>query len=199
MVYGNGQKNQLRLIGPTSTRKSQKVVGVFDLMDKKGMSTLKALVDEIRQQRLTGMGIIRKKSKAKTKAKAKGKAIKHEFALGGPFAPTQPITHPMPNTGLQPQLYKQQLTTPTTITPQLAPQLTQQIAQPIAQPVAQPVATTAPATTGAGKFKKPRAKAKSKKLKPIKEEEEITIIKPPKMTLDYIDLNNDPYLINRIR
>ena len=102
----------------------------------------------------------------------------------------------MPNTGLQPQLYKQQLTTPTTITPQLTPQLTQQVA---AQPVATTLPTTAPATTGAGKFKKPRAKAKSKKLQPIKEEEEITIIKPPKMTLDYIDLNNDPYLINRIR
>ena len=39
-----------------------------------------------------GSGLIRKKAKAKTKAKAKGKAIKHEFALGGPFAPTQPIT-----------------------------------------------------------------------------------------------------------
>jgi hypothetical protein len=50
-------------------------------MDKKGMSTLKTLVDEIvEQRRLTGMGIIRKKSKAKAKAKAKGKAIKHEYA-----------------------------------------------------------------------------------------------------------------------
>ena len=127
-----------------------------------------------------GSGLIRKKSKAKAKAKAKGKAIKHELALGGLFGPSQPITHPMPNTGIQPQLYKQQLTTPTTITPQLAPQLTQQIAQPIAQPVA---AAQPTAATGAGKFKKPRAKAKSKKLKPIKEEdEEITIIKPPKMT-----------------
>ena len=103
----------------------------------------------------------------------------------------------MPNTGLQPQLYKQQIATPTTITPQLTPQLTQQVA---AQPVATTLPTTAPATTGAGKFKKPRAKAKSKKLKPIKEEdEEKIVIKPPKMILDYIDLNNDPYLINRIR
>ena len=91
------------------------------------------------------MGIIRKKSKskAKAKAKAKGKAIKNEYAVGRPFGPTQPITHPMPNTGLQPQLYKQQIATPTTITPQ--------VAQPVA---AQPVAAT-----GAGKFKKPRAKA----------------------------------------
>jgi hypothetical protein len=136
---------------------------------------------------MTGMGIIRKKSKAKAKGKAKAKSK---------APPPQPINQPIPNTGLQPQLYKQQLTTPTTITPQL----TQQVAQPVAQQVAATLPTTAPATTGAGKFRKPRAKAKSKKLKPIKdEEEEITVIKPPKMTLDYIDLNNDPYLINRIR
>jgi hypothetical protein len=90
---------------------------------------------------MTGTGIIRKKSKAKAKAKAKAKskAIKHEYALGGRSAPPQPINQPMPNTGLQPQLYKQQLATPTTITPQL----TQQVAQPIA---AQPVAATVPTT-----------------------------------------------------
>jgi hypothetical protein len=77
---------KLKLIGRNSNRKSPKVVGVFDTHGQKGMSTLKTLVDEIiEQRRLTGMGIIRKKSKAKAKAKAKakGKAIKHEYALGG--------------------------------------------------------------------------------------------------------------------
>ena len=40
---------------------------------------------------------------------------------------------------------------------------------------------TVQATIGAGRFKKPRAKANSKKLKPIKEDEEIVeVIKPPK-------------------
>ena len=141
-----------KLIGPNSNRKSPKVVGVFNLMDKKGMSTLKALADEIiEQRRLTGMGIIRKKSKAKAKAKAKSKAIKDEYVLGRPFAPPQPINQPIPNTGLQPQLYKQQLITPTTITPQL----TQQVAQPVA---AQPVAAQPVAATGAGKIQKAQSK-----------------------------------------
>jgi hypothetical protein len=56
--------------------------------------------------------------------------------------------------------------------------------------------------SGAGKFKlKPRAKAKTR-LKPIKEEDEEeirTVIKPAKQHLSYLDLNNDPYLINKIR
>ena len=149
-----------KLIGRKSNRKSPKVVGVFNLMDKMGMSTLKTLVDEIiEHRRLTSRGIIRKKSKAK--AKAKGKANKHEFALGGPFGPTPPITHPMPNTGLQPQLYKQHLPTPTTITPQL----TQQVAQPVA---AQPVAAQPVAATGAGKFKSPEQKLNLRSLNQLK-------------------------------
>ena len=55
---------------------------------------------------------------------------------------------------------------------------------------------------GSGKFK-PKAKAKPKakpRLKPIKEDDEIVeLIKPAKNHLSYIDLNNDPYLINKIR
>ena len=60
--------------------------------------------------------------------------------------------------------------------------------------------SAAASSSGAGKFKlKPRAKAKTR-LKPIKEDEEIIeLIKPAKNHLSYIDLNNDPYLINKIR
>ena len=84
----------MKLIGDRSNRKSPKVLGVFNIMDEKGMSTLKNLVDDIREQRLSGMGIITKKSKAKAKAKAKD--IKHEFALGGPFAPGGKAAPPPP-------------------------------------------------------------------------------------------------------
>ena len=54
--------------------------------------------------------------------------------------------------------------------------------------------------SGSGRYKG-RGKAKSKAiLKPIKEGDEIVeLIKPAKNHLSYIDLNNDPYLINKIR
>ena len=165
-------------------------MAIFDIMDKKGIATLKELADEIMQQRVVGMGIIRRKSKAK--ARAKGRTIKREMAT----TPQPTIPQTMPPTGLQPQQYRQQLTA-TTITPQLTQQLAQQVAEQIKQQQATVQPAVAPATTGAGKLKKPRSKAKAR-LKPIKEEAEIIVIKPPKMNLDYIDLNNDPYLINRI-
>ena len=57
-----------KLIGNKSNRKTPKVVGVFNIMDEKGMSTLEALVDEITEQRLSGMGIIRKNNKSKSKS-----------------------------------------------------------------------------------------------------------------------------------
>ena len=180
-----------KLIGPASTRKAPKVQAVFDIMDTKGIATLKKLVEEILQQRVVGMGIIRRKSKAK--AKAKGRTIKREMAT----TPQPTIPQTMPPTGLQPQQYRQQLTA-TTITPQLTQQLAQQVAEQIKQQQATAQPVVAPATTGAGKLKKPKSKAKAR-LKPIKEGNEIVeVIKPPKMNLDYIDLNNDPYLINRI-
>ena len=60
--------------------------------------------------------------------------------------------------------------------------------------------SAAASSSGAGKFKlKARAKA-IPRLKPLKEdEEERVIIKPSKQHLTYLDLNNDPYLINQIR
>ena len=180
-----------KLIGPASTRKARKVKAVFEIMEEKGMATLKKLVDEIIQQRVVGMGIIRRKSKANAKAKAKSRTNKREMA----YTPQPTIPQTMPPTGLQPQQYRQQLTA-TTITPQLTQQLAQQVAEQIKQQqsAAQPV--VAPAATGSGKLRKSITKAKAR-LKPIKENE-ITVIKPPKMNLDYIDLSNDPYLINRI-
>ena len=64
----------------------------------------------------------------------------------------------------------------------------------------QGVSSAAASSSGAGRFKlKTRAKAKPR-LKPIMEdEEERVIIKPAKQHLSYLDLNNDPYLINKIR
>ena len=59
----------------------------------------------------------------------------------------------------------------------------------------------AASASGAGRFKlKTRAKAKAR-LKPIMEDEEEirTVIKPARNHLPYLDLNNDPYLINKIR
>ena len=104
----------------------------------------------------------------------------------------------MPPTGLQPQQYRQQLTA-TTITPQLTQQLAQQVAEQMKQQQSAAQPAVAPAATGSGKLRKPRGKAKAR-LKPIREgtETEITVIKPSKQHLDYIDLGNDPYLINRI-
>jgi len=56
--------------------------------------------------------------------------------------------------------------------------------------------------SGSGRYKgRGKAKAKTKgkaRLKPIREEV-IKLIKPAKAHLSYIDLNNDPYLINKIR
>jgi hypothetical protein len=56
--------------------------------------------------------------------------------------------------------------------------------------------------SGSGRYKgggKAKAKAKGKaRLKPIREEV-VELIKPAKNHLSYIDLNNDPYLINKIR
>ena len=56
--------------------------------------------------------------------------------------------------------------------------------------------------SGSGRYKgrgKAKAKAKGKaRLKPIREEV-VELIKPAKAHLSYIDLNNDPYLINKIR
>ena len=143
---------------------------------------LRSKQDLMDKVKITGMGIIRKKSKAKAKAKAKGHAINMPIIQ-------QPINQPMLNTGFQPQLYRPQ------------PTITPQIPQPVVQPTIQPtVQSTVQPTIGAGKFKKPRAKANSKKLKPIKEDEEIVeVIKPPKMSLDFYDALNDAYLINRIR
>ena len=68
------------------------------------------------------------------------------------------------------------------------------------RPTAVSSSSAAASSSGAGKFKlKPRAKAKSR-LKPIMEdEEERVIVKPSKQHLTYLDLNNDPYLINKIR
>ena len=52
--------------------------------------------------------------------------------------------------------------------------------------------------SGSGRYKA-RGKAKGKaRLKPIREEV-VKLIKPAKAHLSYIDLNNDPYLINKIR
>ena len=95
-------------------------------MDKKGMATLKELADEIKQQRMVGMGITRRRSRAK--AKAKGRTIKREMAI----TPQPHIPQTMPPTGLQPQQYRQQLTA-TTITPQMAQQLAQQVVEQIKQ------------------------------------------------------------------
>ena len=69
------------------------------------------------------------------------------------------------------------------------------------RPTAVSSSSAAASSSGAGKFKlKPRAKAKSR-LKPIMEDEEETrtIIKPSKQHLTFLDLNNDPYMINKIR
>ena len=91
----------------------------------------------------------------------------------------------------------------------------------------QPSASAAASSSGAGRFKlkakaKPKAKSRATnkdivyvqqpgsekhrrvkaapRLKPIQEdEEERIIIKPAKQHLSFLDLNNDPYLINRIR
>jgi hypothetical protein len=56
--------------------------------------------------------------------------------------------------------------------------------------------------SGSGRYKgrgKAKAKAKGKaRLKPIREEV-VELIKPAKTHLSYLDLNNDPYLINKIR
>ena len=182
-----------KLIGKKSNRKSPKVVAVFDIMDKKGIATLKELVDEIMQQRVVGMGIIRRKSRAK--AKAKGKSITREMAI----APQPTITQTMPPTGLQPQQYRQQLTA-TTITPQMTQQLAQQVAEQIKQQQAAAQTAAIPTVaTGSGKPRRGKPKAKSR-LKPIKEGEEdiLTVIKPPKMGLDYVDMLNDGFLMRRI-
>ena len=134
-----------KLIGPASTRKAPKVQAVFDIMDEKGITTLKKLVDEILQQRVVGMGIIRRKSRAN--GKAKSRATRKDIVY---------ITQPQP------------------------------------QPQPQPVAT------GSGRYRKPKA---ASRLKPIQEDEEEirTIIKPARNHLPYLDLNNDVYLINKIR
>ena len=160
-----------KFIGKKSNRKSPKVVAVFDIMDKKGVATLKELANEITQQRVVGMGIIRRKSRAK--AKAKGKTIKREMAI----TPQPTIPQTMPPTGLQPQQYRQQLA-PTTITPQMTHQLAQQVAEQLKQQQAATQTATAPtAPTGSGKPRRGKPKAKSR-LKPIKEGEEdiLTVI-----------------------
>jgi hypothetical protein len=60
----------------------------------------------------------------------------------------------------------------------------------------------AASSSGAGKYKgrgRPKAKTASR-LKPIKEDEEVVeLIKPARNHLPYLDLNNDPYLINKLR
>ena len=96
----------------------------------------------------------------------------------------------MPPTGLQPQQYRQPQAT-THITPQLTQQLAQQVAEQIKTQSAAPPAV-APAATGSGRLRKPRGKAKAKGGA------EISVIKPPKMNLDYYDALNDAFLINRI-
>ena len=126
------------------------------------MATLKELADEVKQQRMVGVGITRRKSRAK--AKAKGKSTKGEMVI----TPQPTIPQTMPPTGLQPQQYRQQLTA-TTITPQLTQQLAQQVAEQIKQQqaAAQPAATPTVAT-GSGKPRRGKPKETSR-LKPIKE------------------------------
>ena len=175
-----------KLIGLASTRKGKKVQAVFEIMDKKGIATLKTLVDEIMQQRVVGMGIIRRKSRAKGKAKSKinRTALTHI---------SQPMQQPMPSQGVQPQRYRTPLPATT-----IAPQLTQQVAQQVTEQLKQQQATVPTVATGSGRVHKSRAKAKSK-LKTIKEDdEELTVIKPPNMTLGYYDALNDGFLMRRI-
>ena len=82
-----------KLIGKKSTRKSPKVKAVFEIMDKQGMATLKTLADEMMQQRVVGMGIIRRKSRANAKATSKinRRDLTHI---------SQPMQQPMPSQGV---------------------------------------------------------------------------------------------------
>ena len=82
--------------------------------------------------------------------------------------------------------------------------MTQQLAQQVAeyikqQQAAAQTAATPTVATGSGKPRKAKPKAKSR-LKPIKggEEDILTVIKPPKMGLDYVDMLNDGFLMRRI-
>ena len=115
------------------------------------------------------------------------------------ITPQPTIPQTMPPTGLQPQQYRQQLTA-TTITPQMTQQLAQQVAEQIKQQQAAAQTAAIPAVaTGSGKLRRGKPKAKSR-LKPIKEgeEAELTVIKPPNMTLGYYDALNDGFLMRRI-
>ena len=140
-------------------------------------------IKQLKDAELEGLGRIKRKSRAK----AKSKINRRDLTQISP-----PMQQPMPSQGVQPQQYRTPLPA-TTITPQLTQQLAQQVAEQIKQQQA-----TAPVATGSGRMRKGRAKAKSK-LKTIKEgDEELTVIKPPKMGLDYVDMLNDGFLMRRI-
>ena len=101
----------------------------------------------------------------------------------------------MPPTGLQPQQYRQPIAQPS-MTPQMTQQLAHQVAEQIKQQQAVASAAVAPAATGSGKPRRGRGKATSK-IKAMNEQE-ITVIKPPKTHLDYYDALKDGFLIRRI-
>ena len=134
---------------------------------------------------MEGLGRIKRKARAKAKSKINRRDLTH-------IPP--PMQQPMPSQGVQSQQYRIPLQA-TTITPQL----TQQLAQQVAEQIKQQQATAPVVATGSGRVRKSRAKAKSQ-LKTIKEgdEPELTVIKPSKMGLDYVDMLHDGFLMRRI-
>ena len=108
-------------------------------------------------------------SRFKLKAKAKSRATKKDIV----YIP-QPMPQPIPQYRLQPQ------------------------SQPLPQPHPNPQPQPQPVATGSGKHREPKA---ASRLKPIQEDEEEirTIIKPARKHLPYLHLNNDVYLINKVR
>ena len=69
---------------------------------------------------------------------------------------------------------------------------------PQPQPQPQPQSQPQPVATGSGKYRKPKAASRLKSIQGDTEEIR-TVIKPARNHLPYLDLNNDVYLINKVR
>ena len=116
------ERKRWGVLEKNASLKWRKVQAVNEIIDRKGITVLREMIQELLNSPLSGTGrLVRKKSKSKATAKAQSRISWKDNTYTSP--PMQP---PMPSQGVQPQQYRAPLPA-TTITPQLTQQLAQQV------------------------------------------------------------------------
>ena len=130
-ILMNEGKKRWGVLEKNANVKWRKVKAVNEIIDRKGITVLREMIQELLNSPLSGTGrLVRKKSKSKAKAKAQSRISRKDNAYTSP-----PMQQPMPSPGVQPQHYRAPVGEP--IHPQasavMQPQLTKQLAQQVAE------------------------------------------------------------------